>query len=92
MRFHVEPRDVPAPAAARRLGLTVEEFDQVSERLYSRGFPRPDPDTNRFDLDAIDQWRRLRNGPLFGLSQPQAAKDAGAVVRARVEKMRRGAG
>ncbi|MBY0259559.1 hypothetical protein [Methylobacterium sp.] len=90
MRFHVEPRDVPAHAAARRLGLTAEEFDQVADRLYRRGFPRPDPDTNRFDLDAIDQWRRLRNGPLFGLAPAAAAKNASDVVGDRVRTMRRG--
>ncbi|MCJ2084335.1 hypothetical protein [Methylobacterium sp. J-090] len=80
---------MPASAAARRLGLTLAEFEKVSERLYGRGFPRPDPDTHRFDLDAIDQWRRLRNASLFGLAAPSAARDANDVVRERVEKMRR---
>jgi hypothetical protein len=45
IRSKVEPRDVPKLKAARRLGLTEAEFDQVSEDLYRRGFPKPDPTT-----------------------------------------------
>ena len=44
MRFRVEPRDVPAEAAARRLGLSVAVFKEKLPDLYRRGFPKPDPD------------------------------------------------
>lgn len=88
MRFHVEPRDVPIQAAARRLGLTEEQFRAVADKLYDRGFPRADPDTGNFDLDAIDQWRRLRNRSLFDLVGRPAARDAGTVVRERIANRR----
>ncbi|GEP12292.1 hypothetical protein [Methylobacterium gnaphalii] len=91
IRFHVEPRDVPAHAAARRLGLTEGDFARMADRLYRRGFPRPDPDTGNYDLDAIDQWRKLRNRNLFGLSDGPVARDA-SVAMARIEARRRGLG
>ena len=89
MRFRVEPRDVPEYAAARRLGLSVERFAEVRSRLFARGFPQPDPDTGNYDLDAIDQWRKLRNRRLFDLVGEPAALDASTVVRARIEARRR---
>ena len=68
VRFRVDPRDVPPEKAARRLHLTRERFDQVLPRLLARGFPPADPDTGYYDLDAIDQWRKLRTPQLFGLT------------------------
>jgi hypothetical protein len=68
VRFRVDPADVPPEKAARRLHLTRERFDEVLPRLLTRGFPPPDPDTGNFDLDAIDQWRKLRFPRLFGLT------------------------
>ena len=56
VRFQVEPRDVPASKAARRLHLTLREFEEVRDQLYARGFPRPDPTTGNFDLVEIDRW------------------------------------
>ncbi|MGA7452075.1 MAG: hypothetical protein WBW73_12610 [Rhodoplanes sp.] len=35
MRFHVEPGDVPPEVAARRLGLTVEQFEQELPELLA---------------------------------------------------------
>lgn len=66
---------------ARVLGLTPAEFLQALPRLYSRGFPMPDPDTGRFDLDAVDAWRKRRNPHLFptaaaSLTTPMPARDA----------------
>jgi hypothetical protein len=58
IRFRVDPADVPADKAARRLHLTLEQFNQVLPNLIKRGFPAADPDTGMFDLDAIDAWRR----------------------------------
>ncbi len=65
IRFRVEPGDVPAEKAARRLHLTPAAFEACKVRLFMRGFPRPDPDTGMYDLDAIDQWRRRRHPSLF---------------------------
>lgn len=60
-RFSVQPGDVPAQAAARRMGMSLNEFVAVLPNLVARGFPKPDPDTHNFDLDAIDAWRRARH-------------------------------
>ena len=46
-RFRIEPRDVPAQEAARRLGKTLAEFDAILPKLIARGFPKPDPDQPR---------------------------------------------
>lgn len=86
LRFHVEPRDVPAHAAARRLGLTEAEFRQRLPLLEARGFPPADPTTGHFDLDAIDEWRKRRHPRLF-LTQPEQARDARAVVRERLASL-----
>jgi hypothetical protein len=79
MRFRVEPRDVPPEIAARRLGKTLSEFEAILPNLFARGFPKPDPDTGNFDLDAIDEWRRRRHHHLF-LTYPERARDARAVL------------
>jgi hypothetical protein len=68
IRYRVDPADVPAEKAARRLHLTLERFNEVLPNLLKRGFPAADPDTGMFDLDAIDQWRKSRNPRLFGLT------------------------
>lgn len=86
IRFPVDPRDVPTVKAARRMGLTVEEFETVKTRLFTRGFPRPDPDTGLYDLKAIEDWMDRRSG----LSTALGARDASAVVSARLEALRSG--
>lgn len=82
IRYRVDPGDVPAEKAARRLHLTPERFAELLPSLRKRGFPAPDPDTGMFDLDAIDLWRKLRNRqlhelagltPLSAVAQPEAA-------------------
>jgi hypothetical protein len=60
IRYAVTPRDVPAPKAARRLHLTLAEFEEVKEELFRRGFPRPDPTTGMFDLHKVDEWMDAR--------------------------------
>lgn len=87
LRFHVEPRDVPAYAAARRLGLTEAEFRQQLPLLEARGFPPADPTTGNFDLDAIDEWRKRRHPGLF-LTAPDIARDARAVVGERLARLK----
>jgi len=95
MRFRVEPRDVPPTAAARRLGLTLAEFEYRLPRLLSRGFPPVDPDTGNFDLEAIDRWRHRRHPHLFPdeaavLTAPPVARDASDVVKKRIAELRNG--
>ena len=88
MRFRIEPRDVPAASAARRLGLTEAEFDKRLPTLFARGFPSPDPTTGNFDLRAIDAWQDRRSG-LGGVTTP-IARDAAAVVTERLGRMSHG--
>ena len=91
MRFKVEPRDVPAEAAARRLGLSLARFREVEPQLGRRGFPMPDPTTGHYDLAAIDAWCSARNPALFGLTTAGGPTDARAgAVRDRLKAMRAG--
>lgn len=76
VRFPVEPRDVDAAHAARRLGITLAVFEAKLPDLLARNFPPADPTTGNFDLDAIDLWRKTRHPRLYGLT-PIAA---GSVV------------
>jgi hypothetical protein len=87
MRVRVEPRDVPREAAARRLGLSLGEFDAHYDNLVARGFPAADPDTGNFDLHAIDRWCDARHPHLFGGSAMMQARDARSVVADRIAKM-----
>jgi hypothetical protein len=68
IRFRVDPADVPLEKAARRLHLTSQRFRELLPELIARGFPKPDPDTGNFDLDAIDLWRRSRHRTLTALT------------------------
>lgn len=86
MRFHVQPGDVPAVVAARRLGLTEAEFQRCLPLLQARGFPKADPTTDKWDLEAIDEWRRRRHPELF-LTQPEQARDARTVVGQRLARL-----
>lgn len=82
----IVPRDVPLEAAVRRLGLTLEQFTPIRDRLHARGFPRPDADTGMVDLKAVEDWMDRRSG-LTGVGP---AKDASGVVRDRLEALRGG--
>ncbi len=86
IRFNVEPRDVPPDKAARRLGLTLEQFNDVLPQLLRRGFPPSDPDTGNYDLDAIDQWRAARHRRFLQNAAPP--DQSGGLVAARLEAMR----
>jgi hypothetical protein len=82
MRFHIEPRDVPKQAVARRLGLTEAEFDARYDNLIARGFPVPDVDTDNFDMHAVDRWCDARHPHLFGgKSAVMQARDASTVAK-----------
>ena len=87
IRFRVEPGDVPAEKAARRLHLTLTEFQEKLPRLVKRGFPPADPDTGMFDLEAIDEWRRARNPQLFGLTEASETKHDPQIARECIKRL-----
>lgn len=63
VRFRVDPGDVPAEKAARRLHLTLSQFNEMLPELLARGFPPADVTTGMFDLEEIDRWRARRHAP-----------------------------
>ena len=81
--------DGPDAQAARMLGLALEPFRALLPRLYARGFPTPDPDTELFDLDAVNQWRRRRHPGLYPLSpdRPSAPAETDVMVRQRLRAL-----
>lgn len=87
IRYRVDPGDVPADKAARRLHLTPERFADVLPDLVRRGFPAADPTTGMYDLDAIDLWRKGRHTQLRALTagpfgpQPIAPEQPGMADR-----------
>ena len=89
IRFRVDPRDVPAEKAARRLGLTLDAFSQAREELFARGFPRPDPTTGNYDLVAINTWMDGRSNiqELTGAAKP---RNAGDVFTERAARLNNG--
>jgi hypothetical protein len=71
IRHRVDPRDVPPSKAARRLHLTLSDFNAKLPELWARGFPNPDPTTGNYSLPAIDRWMDARDG----LTAPNLAPD-----------------
>jgi hypothetical protein len=86
IRFRVEPRDVPAVKAARRLHLTLTEFEAKKEELFARHFPRPDPTTGMYDLVAIDEWQNARNPQLLSGASKRPV-DARTVAEERLGRL-----
>jgi hypothetical protein len=62
IRHRIDPLDIPAAKAARRLHLNLEQFREKLPELIERGFPPPDPTTGNFFLPAIDNWMASRTG------------------------------
>jgi hypothetical protein len=83
IRYSVEPRDVPAVKAARRLHLTLEQFREKLPELLQRGFPPPDPTTGNYYLPAIDQWMAAR----VGLTATQGARDDWELISERIARL-----
>jgi hypothetical protein len=81
IRYRVQPLDIPAVKAARRLHLTLHEFRLSLPSLLQRGFPPPDPTTGHFYLPAIDKWMELRPG----LTPTSQERDDSAVLDRRLE-------
>jgi hypothetical protein len=89
IRYHVAARDAPSAIAARKLGLTLAEFDAKLPELLRRGFPAADPTTRMFDLTAIDRWQDARHPRLLGgeaVAETTTAKDARLVVPERMRE------
>lgn len=82
IRFRVDPRLVPAEKAARRLGLSPDNFRAKVAELRLIGFPAPCPVTGNFDLVAIDAWLDRR----AGLAARDRA-DARATINARLDAL-----
>ena len=88
-RFRLLPGgDVPATIAAQRMGMMPEAFRAALPNLIARGFPKPDPDTGNFDMDAIDAWRRTRHPHLFAGRAEFGARDASTVASDRIAAQR----
>jgi len=89
IRYPIDPRDIPAEKVARRLHLTLAEFLSLKERLFARGFPRPDPDTGNFDSVAIERWMDARSGlvPAGDVMPPNAPRNAQEVFGARARRL-----
>jgi hypothetical protein len=83
IRSKVEPRDVPAWKAGRRLHLTEEQFISKLPELLQRGFPPADPTTGMFDLYAIDRWMDGRHA----LTGALHLRDARIVVDDRLARL-----
>jgi hypothetical protein len=83
MRFKVEPRDIPAAKAARRLHLSLDEFRANLPELVRRGFPPADPTTGMFYLPAIDQWMASR----FKLTAELASQDDRSLINERIARL-----
>jgi hypothetical protein len=82
IRYVVEPRDIPASKAARRLHLTLAEFRVKLPELLNRGFPPPDPTTGMFYLPAIDKWMTDR----IALTTATVAGDPSTVIADRLRQ------
>jgi len=81
LRMSVQPRDIPARAAARLLGLTVADFASKLPQLAARGFPCPDETTGNYDRKAVEAWMDRRSR----LTADAAPTDAAARVARRLE-------
>lgn len=90
LRFPIDPRDVPASKAARRLGLTLAEFNHVKADLFARGFPKPDPTTGNYDLKAIERWQDARSGLNEPLTEAPKPRDAAEGFAERVARLTNG--
>jgi hypothetical protein len=89
-RIRLQPGDVSPARAAERMGLLLDAFIGALPNLTARGFPKCDPDTGNFDLDAIDAWRRRRHPHLFPECSIFGAIDASTVAKDRIAAVRGG--
>jgi hypothetical protein len=92
IRHPVTPRDVPPEKAARRLHLTMAQFELVRDELQERGFPKPDPTTGMYDLVAVDRWMDARSELRSGLTTTPATRNAQEVFNDRARRLLDGQG
>jgi hypothetical protein len=90
LRYRVDPRCVPASKAARRLGLTLVEFDRLKTALFAEGLPQPDAVTGLYDLVAIDAWQDARSGLTSSLTDEQKPRDPAQGFAERVARLANG--
>src|SRR5262245_9469433 len=90
IRFPVDPRDVPPEKAARKLHLTLVQFNELLPDLYARGFPRADPTTGMYDLKAIDAWQDARSGLIPALTDTAVPRNAADGFRERAARLANG--
>jgi hypothetical protein len=90
LRYKVTPRDVPPTKAARRLHLTLVEFNRVLPELRRRGFPPADPTTGNYDLAAIERWMDARSGLAEPLTDETKPRDPAQSFRERVARLANG--
>jgi hypothetical protein len=81
---------VPASKAARRLGLTLVEFDRLKTALFAQGLPQPDAVTGLYDLVAIDRWQDARSGLGESLTAAPKPSDAAHSFADRLARLRNG--
>lgn len=86
--------DVPPKAVAQRLGVTEQRLAEILPALLRRGFPRPDPVTGNYCIEAVDRWRLLRHAELFpDFHHPgRLTSTAGAMDASVLHAQRRAAG
>ena len=64
IRFPVQPRMVGPEKIARRLGVTLVDFESKREELEREGFPKVDSVLGTYCLEAVDKWIDRRAGLL----------------------------
>jgi hypothetical protein len=85
--FSPDTGDVPAGAAARRLGISEAAFREKLPQLLAAGFPPANPITGNWSVEAIDAWRLRPHADLLGLTAGAAARDARSLdVRERIAR------
>jgi hypothetical protein len=83
IRYRIDPLDIPAEKAARRLHLTLDQFREKLPKLLQRGFPPADPTTGMFFLPAIDKWMASRNG----LTTGTGSQDDVNIINERIARL-----
>jgi hypothetical protein len=79
--------DISRALVARRLGMTLADFEARRGELEARNFPQPDETSGLYCIEAVDRWRLQRFPKLF----PELTHAAGAINADAVfeQRMRR---
>jgi hypothetical protein len=91
LRHRIDPLAIPPVKAARRIGLTLAEFDAKLPELFAAKFPPPNA-AGTYSLAAIDRWLDPDAHPQasFNQTSPTRARDANDVVWGRLARSRGG--